>query len=167
MPRDHKRLLAAAVAAVAASAIALTGITAASAASRAVSGTEHFQFMTTSPTASNASIIATGAFIAGGVDHPGRTTDTVVFPTGSFKVAHSKPTGTQTLNPTTCLVTASQTGTYTINGGTGSYTGISGHGTYQATVLAVAARNAQGKCSATLPPAAWQQVIKASGPIHL
>lgn len=167
MPRNHKRLLAAACAAAAASAIALAGVTAASAASPAVSATEHFQFMTTSPTASNASIIATGTFTAGGIDHPGRTSDTLVFPTGSFKVAHSKPAGTQTLNPKTCLVTASQTGTYTINGGTGTYTGISGHGTYQASVLAVAARNAQGKCSTTLPPAAWQQVIKASGPVHL
>jgi hypothetical protein len=102
------------------------------------------------------------AVAAGGVDHPGRTADTLVFPTGSFKVAHSKPTGTQTLNPKTCLVTATQTGTYTING-TGSYTGITGHGTYQATVLAIAARNAQSKCSATLPPAAWQQVIKPPG----
>ncbi len=167
MPANYKKLLAAAGAAAVAGAIALAGVTAASAASPAVSGTEHFQFMTTSPTASNASIIATGAFTAGGVDHPGRTTDTLVFPTGSFKVTHSKPTGTQTLNPKTCLLTASQTGTYTISGGTGTYHGISGHGTYRAHLLAVAARNAQGKCSTTLAPAAWQQVITASGPVHL
>jgi hypothetical protein len=166
MPANY-RLLAATAAAAAAGAFALTGVTAASAASPAVSGTEHFQFMTTSPTSSNASIIATGVFTAGGVDHPGRTTDTLVFPTGSFKVTHSKPTGTQTLNPKTCLLTATQTGTYTISGGTGAYSGISGHGTYQATILAVAARTAQGKCSTTLAPAAWQQVIKASGPVHL
>jgi hypothetical protein len=164
MPANYKRLLATAGAAAAAGAITLGGLTAASA---AVSGTEHFQFMTTSPTSSNASIIATGAFTAGGVDHPGRTTDTLVFPTGSFKVTHSKPTGTQTLNPKTCLLTASQTGTYTISGGTGIYHGISGHGTYRAHLLAVAARNAQGKCSTTLAPAAWQQTIVASGPVHL
>jgi hypothetical protein len=163
MPANYKRLLAATAAAAAAGAFALTGVTAASAASPA----EHFQFMTTSPTSSNASIIATGVFTAGGVDHPGRTTDTLVFPTGSFKVTHSKPTGTQTLNPKTCLLTATQTGTYTISGGTGTYHGINGHGTYQATILAVAARTAQGKCSTTLAPAAWQQVIKASGPVHL
>src|SRR5579871_4708769 len=89
MPANYKKLLAAAGAAAVAGAIALAGVTAASAASPAVSGTEHFQFMTTTPTASNASIIATGAFTAGGVDHPGRTTDTLVFPTGSFKVTHS------------------------------------------------------------------------------
>lgn len=159
----YKGLLAAA----AAGAIVLAGMTAANAASPAVSGTEHFHFMTTSPTSSNASIIATGVFTAGGIDHPGRTTDMLVFPTGSFKVAHSKPTGTQTLNPKTCLFTADQTGTYTISGGTGTYTGIGGHGTYQAHILAVTARNAQGNCSTTLAPAAWQQVITASGPVHL
>jgi hypothetical protein len=167
MPANYKKLLATAGAVAAAGAITLAGLTAASAASAAVSGTEHFQFMTTSATSSNASIIATGVFTAGGVDHPGRTADTLVFPTGSFKVTHSKPAGTRTLNPKTCLITASQTGTYTISGGTGIYHGISGHGTYQAHLLAVAARNAQGKCSTKLAPAAWQQNITASGPVHL
>ncbi len=169
MSAKLKSWLGATATAAAAGAIVLAGVTAASAtaSSPAISGTEHFQFMTTSPTSSKASIIATGAFTAGGIDHPGRTADTLVFPTGSVTIAHSKPTGTQTLNPKTCLVTASETGTYTITGGTGAYAGISGHGTYRLSILGVAARNTISKCSATLAPAAWQQVIKASGPVHL
>jgi hypothetical protein len=169
MSRKHKGLFGATATAAAAGAIALLGVTAASAraASPALSGTEHFQFMTTSPTSSNASVIATGVFTAGGTDHPGRTADTLAFPTGSVTIAHSNPTGTHTLNPKTCLITASETGTYTITGGTGAYSAISGHGTYQLTILAVAARSTAGKCSATLAPAAWQQIIRGSGAVHL
>jgi hypothetical protein len=169
MPTKLNGLLAATATAAAAGAIVIAGVTAAgaSASSPVISGTENFQFMTTSPTSGNVSIIATGVFTAGGVDHPGHTADTLVFRTGSVTIAHSNPTGTHTLNPKTCLVTASETGTYKITGGTGAYAGITGNGTYRLTILAVAARNTTGKCSTTLAPAAWQQVIKGSGPVHL
>ena len=62
------------------------------------------------------------------------------------------------------LFTASQTGKYTISGGTGVYAGISGQGTATISILAVAARNTTGQCSQTLTPAAWHQVIEGAGP---
>ena len=76
-----------------AGALAATGLTAASASQAAGAGTpgfEHFQLVTTSPapTAPEA-IIVTGAFTAGGVNHPGNRVDTAVFPNGTFKIAHS------------------------------------------------------------------------------
>src|SRR5579875_2103317 len=140
-----------------AGAVAGTGLTAASAspatgASR--SGFESFQLVTTSSrSTAPASIIATGLFTAGGVDHPGSKVDTAVFPNGTFKITHSRGTGTQHF-------------TYRLSGGTGAYAGISGHGIYRLSILLVAARNSAGKCSNKLPPAAFQQIIRAQGPVR-
>ena len=61
--------------------VAGTGLTAASASQVGASvrsGFEHFQIMTTSETTSRQSIIATGLFTAGGVDHSGARVDTAV-----------------------------------------------------------------------------------------
>ncbi len=140
----------------------------ASASSRpATSGTEHFQAMTTSATASTYSIIVAGSlFTAAGVDHSGNKVDTFVLPGGTFKVAHSPGKGPQSFNPKTCLLTVNQHGTYTVGHGTGKYKGISGHGKYQVSTLAVGAKSG-GKCSQSKPPVAFQLLIKASGPVTL
>jgi hypothetical protein len=131
-----------------------------------VSGTENFQIMTTSATAKTASLIATGVFTAGGTASTSGKVSTFAFPTGTFKVAHSKGTGPQTFNPKTCLLTVSQKGTFALSGGTGAYKGISGKGTYKLSILAIAAR-VGGKCSMKKPPVAYQQVIKATGTVKL
>jgi len=154
-----------------AGAVAATGLTAASASRVAApggSGFEYFQLVNTSA-ANNApsSIIARGAFTAGGVDHPGNKVDTVVFPDGTFKIAHSNGTGTPHFNPRTCLAAFALNGTYRLSGGTGAYAGISGHGIYRLNITFVGARNAAGKCSNKLPPEAFQQIIKAQGPVRL
>ena len=90
----------------------------------------------------------------------------LVFANGSFKIAHSPGKGTQSFNPKTCLMTINFHGTYTLSGGTGAYAGISGSGKYKLSILAMAARSG-GKCSTTTPPAAWQQIINATGPVKL
>ncbi len=154
-----------------AGAVAAAGLTVASAsqaAGAASSGFEHFQLMTTSA-ANNAptSIIARGVFTAGGVDHPGNKVDTAVFPDGTFKIAHSNGTGTPRFNPRTCLGVITLNGTYRLSSGTGAYAGISGHGIYRLNILTVGARNSAGKCSNKLPPTAFQQIIKAQGPVSL
>ena len=170
MLKVRNRLLGAAGAVAAAGAIAVSGVAAAATAPHtaraSASGTERFQLMSTSATSSASSIIARGVFTAGGVDHQGSKVDTAVFPNGSFKIAHSKGTGTRHFNPRTCLMTISLHGTYKLSGGTGRYAGISGSGTYQLSILAVGARSG-GKCSRTKPPAAFQQIVRASGPVHL
>ena len=148
-----------------AAAITGTGLAAASA-SPATSGTERFQVVTTSATTNKLSVIATGAFTAGGTDIEGRTTATERFPGGSFKIRHHKTGGTRGFNPRTCLLTVSQHGTYTIGHGTGKFAGISGHGKYQIRILAVGARSG-GKCTQKKPPVAFQLIIRASGPVSL
>ena len=152
-----------------AGALAATGLTAASAAAGAGSPAfEHFQLVTTS-TANNAplSIIATGVFTAGGVNHPGNRVDTAVFPNGTFKIAHSNGTGTPHFNAKTCLFALALNGTYRLSGGTGAYAGISGHGIYRLNLTFVEARNAAGKCTNKVPPTAFQQIIRAQGPVSL
>jgi hypothetical protein len=152
-----------------AGAMAATGLTAASASQAAgSSGTEFFQIMSTNP-ANNApsSIIARGVFTAGGVDHPGSKVDTAVFPDGTFKITHSNGTGTPRFNAKTCLGTLVLNGTYRLSGGTGAYAGISGHGIYRLNIVFVGARNAAGNCSNKLPPTAFQQIIRAQGPVSL
>ena len=119
--------------------------------------------MTTSATSNTLGAIETGSVFTGaGVDHSGNTVDTLVFPAGTYKTRHGAGTGTQTLNPKTCLLRVSLHGTDTTFGGTGKFRGISGHGTWQASVLAVYARSA-GKCSTTKVPLAFQEIITGSG----
>jgi hypothetical protein len=169
MLKVRSRLLGAAGAVVVAGAITVSGVAVAAAHTTHAnaSGIEQLQLMSTSATSSTAGVIARGVFTAAGVDHEGKkNTDTVVFPGGTFKITHSKGTGPQSFNPKTCLLTISQHGTYKLSGGTGSYAGISGSGKYQLSILAVAARSG-GKCSKTKPPVAFQQIIKAAGPVKL
>ena len=152
--------------AVAAGAVVVTGLTAASAAP-STAATEHFQIMTTSVN-SNPRVIAYGAFAGAAVDHQHEAinTDTIVFASGSFKIKHSPGTGKQSFNPKTCVLTVSEHGTYTLGHGTGSYAGISGHGTFRLSVLEIAARS-KGACSMHEKPVAFQLLINAQGPAHL
>jgi hypothetical protein len=150
--------------------VAGTGLTAVSASqvgAAARSGFEHFQIMTTSETTSKQSIIATGLFTAGGVDHSGARVDTAVFSDGTFKIAHSPGIGTPRFNPKTCLGVIALNGTYRLSHGTGAYAGIRGHGIYRVNLTMVAARNSAGKCSDRLPPVAFQVIIRAQGPVSL
>ncbi len=164
----RKIITSAAVAAAAAAVIGGTGVAVAGTHS-ATTGTENFQFMSTSATSSTSSLIASGVFTAPGVDHEAQNGNTAkfVFANGTISLKHSKGTGKQSFNPKTCLLTINQHGTYTLTGGTGSYSGITGNGKYQLSILAIGARNSAGKCSQTKAPVAFHQVINASGPVTL
>ena len=70
-------------------------------------------------------------------------------------------TGTQSFNPKTCLLTINFHGTYQLTGGTGAYQGITGSGNYKLGILAIGAKSG-GKCSKSLPPVAFHQVINVT-----
>jgi hypothetical protein len=165
--RKHRTRLAAAAGGVATAAvIATTGVMAATAATHhraAVSGAESFQMMTTSPSGS-LSVIANGVFTAPGTDQENvkAGTSKFVFPNGTVSLKHSPGKGSQSVNPKTCLVTINFHGTYTLTGGTGAYSGITGSGTYKLAILGIAARSGS-KCSQSKPPLAFHQVINATG----
>ena len=139
------------------------GVTAASA-SPAVTKTEEFRLVTGSATSPTFGAIATGAFTAGGTFTPGNP-GTASFPGGTFKVTDHVTKSTSHLNQTTCLYSQLAESTYQLSGGTGKYAGIKGSGTSMGQVLAVLSRNAKGKCSLSILPAAYQQIITAHGPI--
>jgi len=164
----RKIITTAAAAAAAATVIGGAGIAVASSHS-ATTGTEHFQMMTTSATATTDSVIASGVFTAPGVDHENQQANTAkfVFSNGTVSLKHSAGSGKPSFNPKTCLFTLNSHGTYTLTGGTGSYAGITGNGTYQQSILGIGARNSKGQCSQSAPPVAWHQVINASGPVTL
>jgi hypothetical protein len=170
MLRNNHRIIKAAAGAFAAAALAITGVTAASAAvtpRAAATGTEHFQLVSASGTATTGLVIAYGAFTGHAVDHMGNTVDRFVFSGGgSFKVFHSPGSGPETFNPKTCLLTATIHGTYRVFDGAGRFKGISGHGRYVVTILAIAARS-KGACSMSKAPVAEEETIHASGPIKL
>jgi hypothetical protein len=161
-----KRKAATAVIAVSAAAIVLwlaLPASASPAVGTARTVNDRIQLMTTSATSNNLGAIEWGSVFTGaGVDHSGNTVDTLVFPGGTYKDRHGTGTGTQTLNAKTCLLRVNLHGTDTPFDGTGKFRGISGHGTWQASVLAIYARSA-GKCSTTKVPLAFQEIITGSG----
>jgi hypothetical protein len=162
----RKILASAATAAAAAAMIGGAGLASAST-HTGVSGTEHFQMMTTSATSNASSVIASGVFTAPATDREGpNNLGTFTFSNGTIVVKHSNGTGTQHFDPKTCLMTINQHGTYNLVKGTGAYTGISGSGNYQLSILAIGARSG-GKCTQNKPPVAWHQVINASDPVSL
>ncbi|HEY5357762.1 MAG TPA: hypothetical protein VIJ82_08730 [Streptosporangiaceae bacterium] len=157
--------------ATAATMISGAGLAAASTAagSPAKSGTEHLYLMTTQPSASRYSVIATGVFTAGGVDISGNVTDTIKFRGGTFKVHHGGPSHVvrQRLNRKTCLFEFEVISGFKVGGGTGAYKGISGSGKAVISALAIARRNSKGQCNPNANPVVNQQTITAKGHIKL
>jgi hypothetical protein len=132
------------------------------------SGTEHFTFISTSAVTGKFSVIATGAFTAGGTATPFAKIDTLTFPNGTIEVTskgQSKPV--MTSSSTTCYETLSQRGAYVILGGTGSYKGITGSGRFTVSIREVAPF-ANGRCNTkTSRRVASQGIIDAAGPVRL
>lgn len=134
----------------------------------ATSGTEHFTFMSTAVTADRFSVIATGAFTAGGTATPLAGTDTLKFPNGTIETtSQSRGKPVMTANTTTCYETLSQSGTYKVAGGTGAYKGITGSGRFTLSIRQVGPVS-NGKCNIkTSKRVASQGIITGYGPITL
>lgn len=172
MLKHHRFLLAMAAATTIAvtGVTAVIGVTAASASPsthQAVRGTEYVQIMSTSVTSGPASAIAHGAFTAAGQAYLGDAKlGRIVFPGGTIILSHVAGRGTRQFDPRTCLAIIGQPGTYQIVGGTGRYAGITGHGSYQLSLVFIAARS-HGQCSSSKAPVAQQELLRLSGPVRL
>ncbi len=130
---------------------------------------EHFTGMSTNTAVNSttSTVIATGAFTAGGKDHQlSNHKDRFKFPNGSFVVTHK---GKQhiTFNAKKCLLSGKGHGTFVLSKGTGAYAGISGHGVYVLSLAGVGQRKSNGKCDANnnAPPVAFEQLIRAHGKV--
>jgi hypothetical protein len=137
-------------------------------ASPGVHRSEHLRIMSTKATSRKLSAIATGAFTAGGYDKPGNArTDTVVFPGGTFTFTHVNKTFTGGFNASTCLITETQKGTFTIGHGTGTYADIHGSGRFVTSIVAVATKNHAGQCTHVQAPPVFQAITTATGTVSI
>jgi hypothetical protein len=128
------------------------------------SGTEHVQI--TSVNNQPGAVVARGVFNAGGIDYQkGNNADLLVFPNGAFTVHHPGGSGSFSLNPKTCVVKGTFTGSYTIKGGVGAFEGIGGSGTYVGKLTGVVPRNPNGTCNGRAEPVSSVNKTSASGPL--
>jgi hypothetical protein len=130
---------------------------------------EHFTLITTSTVASKPvySVIATGAFIDGGIaTHGPKGRLTLHLTSGTITLERSKPHQhlAKTETATACMQTASSRYGYTIVQGTGAYKGISGSGRATDRGAAVE-RVVHGSCATNF--AAAQGVITLTGTMSL
>jgi hypothetical protein len=147
--------------------VALSGLVGWSTAASASpsSGTEHFRIVNTSFNGPG-SIIAQGLFNAGGTDYPASHADLASFSDGAFSI-HHHGTSTASVNPKTCELKLTGTGTFTLNHGFGAYSHLTGSGTYTFKAIGTFPRNPNGTCDARGPvqPTTLQQTIVANGSV--
>lgn len=126
---------------------------------------EHIVLMGTSVTSSVDSVIATGAFTAGGSINLGANTGKVTLGGGTLTLVPKFGPSKQKFSKATCLLTITGRGSYTLGHGTGAYAGVTGSGRFTIVNHQVNAR-VGGKCS-TRKAVAFQGVITMTGPVHL
>jgi hypothetical protein len=116
----------------------------------AASGAEHFRIISVAASSRRQSVLATGAFTAGGYQVPGqvialRATDKMVFPNGTFLVTRRITKQVLPLPTSSCQIAETIRGTLSIGSGTGSYRGISGGGAFLLQISGVI-RKSHGQC---------------------
>ena len=108
----------------------------------------------------NPVLLGFGPIHAKGVDREvGNHKDVFRFPRGSLLVRHQRVAGNHHHDPTTCLFTFFERGTYQVVRGTGDYVGAHGHGHYVLHGTFVACKNQ--------PPEATVFQVRAHGPLRL
>jgi hypothetical protein len=155
---------AAVVVAISAAAIAGGSGAASAAASASHSKSEHFRIVSTQTASRRLSVIATGTFTAGGYEIPRRDRGVLVFPGGTLTLTLSENSAAGSVS-STCLVTQTAHGRFTIGHGTGRYAKVTGSGKLTVASIGVAAKNAAGECTHLTDPATYQAVTTANGSI--
>jgi hypothetical protein len=128
-------------------------------------GAVHLRLMSTKATSRRISVIATGAFTAGGTDRPGRVTDLLSFQDGTLRYRHVTSTFSASFGSQTCLLTETLTGRFTLADGTGRYAGVHGSGHFALSIVAVTRKNRAGRCTHVQAPATFQQLATANGTV--
>jgi len=99
------------------------------------------------------SVAATGVFKATGRATGignGQNTSLVTLPGGTFRISHpvkAEHAGNRALNKKTCAVVLTETGSFTLSKGTGSYLGLTGYGTDHGRFTATLPRRKNGACN--------------------
>jgi hypothetical protein len=138
--------------------VAVVGL--ATPASASTANTEHFLAVATSPSGPTR-VFADGPITATGFDRATSTTrDIFTFPRGTLIVRHHAVVSHSSFDPKLCLARHTESGTYSVVGGSGAYQDASGSGLYHVMVIA------QG-CNRKVPPKTFVLTIKAQGPLSL
>jgi hypothetical protein len=129
---------------------------------------EHFRIISTSTTSVRQSVLATGQFTAGGYLVPSkvvslRSTDKVVFPSGTFQLARHITRQSLPLPTSSCFVQETIHGTYSLENGTGAFRGISGSGGFTLGIKGVI-RRSKGGCGGAMT--VYQSITYASGGVR-
>jgi hypothetical protein len=132
------------------------------------SGAEHFRIISVAASSRRQSVLATGAFTAGGYQVPGqvvglRATDKMVFPNGTFVVTRRITKQVLPLPTSSCQIAETIRGTLSIGSGAGSYRGISGGGAFLLKISGVI-RKSRGKCGG--PMTVYQSINYEGGTIR-
>lgn len=132
------------------------------------SGPEHVTIIETS--SSGGPVFLRGLVNDAGVDNESAdgTTSDFVLSQGTISVAHESTEngGNFVPNPITCLARLTDAGTFTVNGGTGAYSGVSGSGTYTARGTLLFPRTSEG-CNFNADPISTTIVVNAIGTLRL
>ena len=122
--------------------------------------TEHFRLLNTSVSA-DATIVAQGPLHATGKSvSVNNHRDRFVFPMGALIVRHYPTSSHDSFDKKTCYGQHTESGTYTVLGGTRDYSDASGHGSYTLVINFVG-------CSHHKPPRVFTFEVDASGPLSL
>jgi hypothetical protein len=129
---------------------------------------ERFRIISTTPTSRRQSVLATGEFTAGGYVVPGRvtalrSTDKMVFPSGTFQVARHITRQSLPLPTSACLISETIHGTYSLRHGTRSFAGIGGSGGFVVRISGII-RKSHGRCGG--PMTVYQQITYAGGTVR-
>lgn len=132
------------------------------------SGAEHFRIISVTASSQHQSVLATGAFTAGGYQVPGkvvglRAVDKMVFPNGTFLVTRRITKQVLPLPTSSCQISETIRGTLSISGGTGSYRGMSGGGAFLLQISGVI-RKSGGKCGG--PMTVFQSINYEGGTVR-
>jgi hypothetical protein len=119
-----------------------------------VSGSEHFRIISVAASSRRLSVLATGAFTAGGYEVPGqvaglRATDKMVFPNGTFLVSRRITKQVLPLPTSSCQISETIRGSLSVSGGTGAYRGLRGGGGFVLRISGVL-RKSGGKCGGAM-----------------
>ena len=124
---------------------------------------EHFRFISTVAPAKYQSLLATGAFVAGGEMVVGAAYDKVHFYHGSFRLYTHVTFRSAPQPPSRCMFRESERGSYTIRDGTGRYRKLAGSGKFTVQITGVLANTGKNACGHMV---AFQQITYGSGRVN-